>query len=270
MFTLTTNQNRITTLIVLVGWLSILVAGQSLWTALRTLSQRPTLTVTANQPLAVTAGPPALLLFNADALVLTLNGATTPLTVRVRDEVGRPVAGVAVQFQSDLGSVTPASVTTDAAGQASATFTAGGVAGQAVVTAQANGLAQQTAIQIVKPNSDATTHKLALEFGPSKLEHGQQATLSAVLRDASGQPVAGELVSFFGSLGEVTPASAMSDANGRVTATYRAGNASGRAMVTALAGYTSQSAAFQVGELPTQPDEPQPSLHQLFLPVVRR
>jgi hypothetical protein len=268
MFTLATNQNRITTLIVLVGWLSILVAGQSLWTALRTLSQPPTLAVTASQPLAVTAGPPALLLFSADALVLTINGDATPLTVRVRDEVGRPVPGVDVQFQSDLGTVTPGSVTTDAAGQASATFTAGGSPGRALVTAQANGLAQQTGIQLVKPGSDATTHQLALEFASGKLEHGQQATLSAILRDASGQPVAGELISFFGSLGEVSPASAMSDASGRVTATYRAGNAPGRAMVTALAGYSSQSATFQVGEMPTQPGDPQ--RHELFLPVVSR
>ncbi|RIK31089.1 MAG: hypothetical protein DCC55_36715 [Chloroflexi bacterium] len=268
MFTVTTNQNRISTLIVLVGWLSILVAGYALWASLGTLSQNLHPAATTNQPLATNSGPPALLLFNADALVLTLNGATTPLTVRVRDEVGRPVPGVEVRFQSDLGTVAPASATTDAAGQASATFTAGGVAGQAVVTAQLDGLTQQTAIQIVKPGSDATTHKLALEFGPGKLEHGQQATLSAVLRDASGQPVAGELVSFFGSLGEVTPASAMSDASGRVTATYRAGNIPGQAMVTALAGYSSQSATFQVGEVPTQPGDPQ--RHELFLPVVSR
>ena len=224
---------------------------------------------TAQQPLVIEAGSPVLLLLNADALVLTINGDATPLTVRVRDEVGRPVPGVEVRFQSDLGAVTPATATTDAAGQVSASFTAGGEAGQAVVTAQANGLTQQTAIQIVKPNSDATTHQLALEFGSGKLEHGQQATLSAVLRDAAaGQPVVGELVSLFGSLGEVTPASAMSDANGRVTATYRAGAAPGRAMITVLAGYTSQSATFQVGELPTQPTEPQ--VHKLFLPVVSR
>lgn len=269
MFTFTTNQNRISTVLVLVGWLSILVAGQSLWTALRTLSQHPIPAVTANQPLAVAAGPPALLLFSADALVLKINGDATPLTVRVRDEVGRPVPGVEVQFQSDLGTVTPGSVTTDAAGQASATFTAGGSPGQALVTAQANGLAQQTAIQLVKPGGDATTHQLALEFASGKLEHGQQATLSAILRDASGQPVAGELVSFFGSLGVVSPASAMSDANGRVTATYRAGDAPGRAMVTALAGYSSRSATFQVGA-PVTPPPPPGGQHSIHLPVVTR
>jgi hypothetical protein len=260
------NRHRLGYTILLIGLLSLIFAGQRIGFAaasLRSLAQPAT---TVAQPLVAAAGPPSLLLLNAEALVLTMNGDTTTLTARVRDEIGRPVPGVSVQFQSELGRVTPAKVTTDAAGLANTIFTAGGTPGQAVVTAAVNGLAQQSAIQIVKPNSDATTHKLVLEFSPGKLEHGQQANFSAVLSDASGQPVAGELVSFFGSLGEVTPASAMSDASGRVTATYRAGSAPGQAKLTALAGYASRSVAFQVGELPAPPD----TSDKIFLPMVTR
>lgn len=255
------NTHRISFLIWLIALLSLLLAGRGVgFAALRSLAQ-PTTTAGAE----VAAGPPALLLLNADALVLAMNGESTALTVRVRDAIGRPVAGAAVQLQSDRGSVNPATVTTDAAGRATATFKSGNAPGQAVITAKAGNLAQQSAIQIVKPNTDATTHRLALTVGANKLEPGQTVQISAVLRDAAGQPVAGELVSLFGSLGEVTPASAMSDANGRVTASYRAGQAPGQAMVTALAGYASHSVAFQVGEVPA-PD----TSSKTFLPMIKQ
>jgi hypothetical protein len=101
----------------------------------------------------------------------------------------------------------------------------------------------------------------------SKLDPGQQINVSAILRDGAGQPVTGELVSFFGSLGEVTPASAVSDENGRVSFTYRAGAIPGQAMITALAGYAAHSVAFQVGEIQ---GPGQPGAERLFLPVISR
>ena len=68
------------------------------------------------------------------------------------------------------------------------------------------------------PATSATTNVLTLDFGASQLDPGQTAPISAVLRDSAGQPVAGELITLFGSLGEVTPASLMSDADGHITA----------------------------------------------------
>jgi hypothetical protein len=136
--------------------------------------------------------------------------------------------------------------------------------------AEANGLTGEAAIQLFNPGGSALAHTLALEFGASKLDPNQEAPVSAVLRDAAGQPVAGELVSLFGSLGEISPASALSDANGRVTATYRAGNTPGQAMITALAGYASKSVALQVGNAPTEPDTPGQPTHKTFLPMVTR
>lgn len=271
MSTITSNQIRIAALILLVSLLSLAAAAQrQLMDSLHNLAAGGATSWTLSQSLTSDAGAPALVLLNADALVLAMNGGTTTLTARARDEVGKPVPGVEVHFQSDRGSVTPARATTDAAGLVRATFTAGGQPGQAVITAQANGIAQQTTIQIAKPNSDAAKYKLALEFGATKLDPGQQATFSAVLRDASGQPAAGELVSLFGSLGEVAPASVMSDANGRVSASYRAGNAPGQAMITVLAGYATQSVAFQVGDLATPTPTGTGDEHSLYLPLVTR
>jgi hypothetical protein len=58
----------------------------------------------------------------------------------------------------------------------------------------------------------------------------------------------------------------MSDANGRVTATYHAGQNAGAAMITALAGAAAQSVTFQVGT-PATPEQP---THKAFLPLVNR
>jgi hypothetical protein len=255
-------------LLFLVGLLAFAVVGQprlsSLVAALNDMTGEP---ITAQQPLVIDAGLPALLLLDADALVLTTESGATQVTARVRDAEGKAVAGVVVQFSSTLGGIDPASVTTDAEGVATATFNAGGAQGQALVSAAANGLTREAAIQLVKPNSDATANTLALDFAATKLDLGQQVAFSAVLRDSTGAPVAGELVSLFGSLGEVSPASVMSDANGRVSATYHAGAAAGRAMITVLAGYAAQSATFQVGEIIT---EPEPPAHKSFLPLVTR
>lgn len=80
-----------------------------------------------------------------------------------------------------------------------------------------------------------------MDFGASQLDPGRRPPWNAVLRDSAGQPVAGELVTLFGSLGEVTPASALSDANGRITASYHAGPNAGAAMITVLAGVAARS-----------------------------
>jgi adhesin/invasin len=195
-----------------------------------------------------------------------MTSGTTQLTAQVRDAVGNPVAGSAVQFQSNLGTINPANTTTGANGVASVTFQASGAAGRALVTATTGGLSREAAIQLVNPATSATNNVLALDFSPSQLNPGQEAAISAVLRDAAGQPVAGELVTLFGSLGEVTPVSAMSDANGRVTATYRAGQHAGPAMITVLAGVAAQSVTFQVGTRGT----PNQSSPKAYLPQVRR
>lgn len=254
--------------IVLVSLFSLLVAG---YPALQHALNRLTNAVADSQLVVLTGGQlaqssatPALLLLNPDQLVTPINGGTTTLTVRVRDAASQPLPGVIVQLHSTLGSVAPASVTTDHAGAAVVNFTAGSVPGQAQVVAETGGLTQEAAIQLVKP-TDPLANTLTLNINASQLDPGQALPVQVTLRDAGGAPLAGELVSFFGSLGEVTPASAMTDAEGRVTFTYRAGTTAGQAMITTLAGYTTASATIQVGD----PAKPSPA-NRLFLPLVNR
>jgi hypothetical protein len=274
------NLLRISSIILIVGVLGLAVAGQhKMLTSLQELSRSLNAPAANIAPASSDApkgdtvaqlGAPALLLLQADELALPMESGAAQVTARVRDTKGQPVAGVEVHFTSELGSVSPPSVVTDDNGKALATFTAGGAQGQALIMAEANGLTGEAAIQLFNPGGNALAHTLALEFGASKLDPNQEAPVSAVLRDAAGQPVAGELVSLFGSLGEISSASALSDANGRVTATYRAGNTPGQAMITALAGYASKSVALQVGNAPTEPGTPGQPTHKAFLPVVTR
>jgi len=257
---------RINGLLFLLGLLSLALVGQPRFAALQgTLQRLAEITISA-PPLVISTEAPALLLLQADALVLPKDNGTAQITARVRDAQGNPVAGTLVQFQSDLGSVNPTSASTDADGIALTTLQATGTAGRALVTATANGLSREAAVQLVNPATSATTNILTLDFGAAQLNPGQTATINAVLHDAAGQPVGGELVTLFGSLGEVTPASAMSDATGRVTATYRAGPNAGAAMITALAGVAARSVAFQVGAA----DTPGELSNKAFLPLVSR
>lgn len=68
--------------------------------------------------------------------------ATTPLSVKVVNQDGTPLAGVAVAWSvtSGGGSVSPTTSTTDASGIASASFTAGASEGTTVVSAAVTGL----------------------------------------------------------------------------------------------------------------------------------
>lgn len=201
------------------------------------------------QPTNPNAGPPAVLLLDAEALVLTNDGATTSVTAHVRDAVGAPVSGATVDFfQTTGGTTIPESAPTDGNGMISVTFTAGSAIGQALIGARINDLTQREAIQIVKPNSDATGHTLSLSVAAGKLNENEQANVTATLRDASGQPVVGELISLFGSLGEISPASGVSDSNGQVSVSYQAGNRAGIARITALSGVVADSATLQVGD----------------------
>lgn len=84
------------------------------------------------------------------------------------------------------------------------------------------------------------------------------------LIDSSGQPIGGQLITFFGSLGEVSPASALSDVTGRITGTFTGGSIPGQARVSVLAGYASASSVLEV-EQATIPGE-----NLAYLPVVLR
>ncbi len=125
------NSYRINALLFVIGLLLLALAGPQRFANLLDELNRRAGALTGAQPTVLSAEPPATLLLQADALVLPIANGAAQVTARVRDAKGQPVAGVTVQFQSQLGNVAPASSTTDANGAAITTFHAAGVAAQA-------------------------------------------------------------------------------------------------------------------------------------------
>ncbi|MCB0171329.1 MAG: Ig-like domain-containing protein [Anaerolineae bacterium] len=176
-------------------------------------------------------------------------GGETSLTVSLQDGLGQPVVGETIALSTTLGSVSPISTTTDATGQATATFTAGPLAGRATVTAQASGL--QASVDIAIENPGISTVNLVL--GADELLPGGQTSLVATVVDQFGRPVVGQLVSLFGSLGAASPSSGITDNNGQVSGTFIAGTRFGEARVTALSGSASDTTTILIRDPATAP-----------------
>ncbi|MEJ5991471.1 Ig-like domain-containing protein [Ramlibacter sp. PS3R-8] len=169
---------------------------------------------------------------SADAFQFLSPNANSNVNVNVNRTVtvqfltnGNPVAGQAINFSTTRGTVTPASVATDANGQASATINSAS-AGPATIVAQ-SGSAQVT----LSVNFLATApRELELQASPSAVapnsggSTNNQSALSAIVRDSSGNAVANRVVSFTAesdpSGGTISPATAMTDSSGTATTQF--------------------------------------------------
>lgn len=143
------------------------------------------------------------------SIVLSLNASTvTPLvpatvSVRLLDGLQQPVAGAVVTLRTgrtNLAAVSTASVLTNAQGQASASLAslASGVAGadELIATATVAGVAVQSTVGF-SVSAAAPTLQLALQPDAAlRASTTPPATLTATLRDAAGQPQAGQVVRF--------------------------------------------------------------------------
>jgi alpha-tubulin suppressor-like RCC1 family protein len=179
----------------------------------------------AGVTIKVNAGsqPPA-----APAVASTL----LPVSFTILDEFGHPVPGAQVNFTTgaNSGSVNPAVGITNEAGVVSTIWTTGTQAGQQSLSATLPG---QLPITLFVNAVADTSRRINLVSGD-----GQVAPVAATLAlpltvtitDKFGNPIAGEVVIFNDSLGggaTVTPTSAVTDASGSATATWRPGAMAG-------------------------------------------
>ena len=168
-------------------------------------------------------------------------GLSPAPTVRVLDQYGAPLSGVAVVFTVTAGggTVVPASVVTDATGTATTTWTLGGVATTNTIAARAGSLAPVIF-------SASAAHGPASSIVPV-LGDGQAfpplATLSHPLIgrvvDRFGNPIAGAVVTFtvMAGGGAIQGTSAVADASGVVTSgRWTLGPETGLQKVRAQAG----------------------------------
>lgn len=159
-------------------------------------------TITANVPGSTAATVVQFIAGPANTLVLSTSpttvapGGSSTLFANVADSHGNPVSGVSVRFSgTGSGSINPALATTDAVGQARTVYTAGDTS--ATITADVGNGVNDTATISVSATT-ALVGSLNLSLGASSVAAGFPAgvTLSALVLDTDGNPVAAKTVTF--------------------------------------------------------------------------
>jgi hypothetical protein len=153
-------------------------------------------------------------------------GTTAALQVTYQSSDGIP-AGTVVDLSTTRGTLTPASA---GIGTGTANFAVtSNFAGPATVTARVGGVSSEYTFNFVS----VTPAQIDLQASPSTIGPNlggateQRATLTAVVRDAQGNPVANRLVSFNAtddpSGGSIQPGTATTDFAGRATVSFIGG-----------------------------------------------
>jgi uncharacterized protein YfaS (alpha-2-macroglobulin family) len=229
----------------------------------------PALSSTTALPAKPGAGA-ATILLRSRTMVLAPNSSAL-LAAQVRDTEGRPVSGATVSFSANSGAVVPAKVVSDGNGAAEMVYTANSGQGQVVITAEANGARDVVYLEIRNTGlPEGSSNTVALAASADKRKPGEQATITVTVLDPSGNPVRGETVTLFGSLGEVSPASGVTDAAGKATSIFTAGNSSGQARIVALSGSGSGATEVQVIGASVATPTPVPVDRRVLLPLTTR
>ena len=159
---------------------------------------------------------------------------TQQVGVLLRDGAGNPVGGTSVTFAAGNGSaVSPATVATNASGQAMTTWTMGTVAGGATLTASSGSLT---------PATFSATAVAGAPAALAKVNDGQTGPVGSPLpnlvgvlvTDSYGNPVKDVDVAFVGANGSaVSPASVKTDASGQAMTQWSLGTTAGAMSVSA-------------------------------------
>ena len=147
---------------------------------------------------------------------------------------GTAVVGQAVAFASTRGTLSAATATTDASGNASITIYSSS-SGPAIIAATATGVSAQLAVDFIA----TVPTQVAVQASPATVPIKGQSTISAIVRDATGNLVQGQTVNF--ALTDITGgslsfASVVTDAQGTAQTVYTASttpSTSGGVTVTA-------------------------------------
>lgn len=162
----------------------------------------------------------------AGELALKL-GASTKYTLKVVDGTGKAVPGAPVELLSSLGNaLSEGSVTTDAAGTATFTYTAT-KAGSDTITAQSLGTSVQQTVVV-----SAVDLAFVTPAASTQILVGTPQTFTARYL-SGGSGVAAKTVSFSTTRGVLAPATAMTNASGEASVSVSS-NSAGPATVVAV------------------------------------
>jgi len=179
----------------------------------------------------------------ATPAAIVANGtASSTLVASVEDANGNPVVGTTVTWGTNLGTLSSASSTTDAAGKATVTLK-GTVAGSASITATAVAGGTSTNVTLT---ADGTTAKVIdLTATPASIiaNGSSTSTLVATINDANGNPVgSGAVVRWSTTSGYLAAASTVTDGNSKASVILTSSTVAGTATVTAASAAGSSNA----------------------------
>jgi PKD repeat protein len=183
---------------------------------------------------------------------LFANGASVPLNGSVGivgtviEASGTPVQnGTVVTFTTTLGRIDPSEARTNN-GRVTVQLISDGRSGTARITAISGG-ATSDALEI--PVGGAAAANVTLRADPGSVgANGGTVQLVAIVRDESGNPVAGVPVTFSTTAGQIAASSSNTDANGEARTTL---TTTREATVTARAGAQEATATVTVQAAPT-------------------
>lgn len=150
-------------------------------------------------------------------------GANATITVNY-SQSGAGVAGQTISFSTTRGTLSAAQAATNASGDATVTVSANN-AGAALITATniLNGTTIQRTVEFVA----TVPATLELQASPFTVATNDQATITAIVRDAAGNLVKNQVVNFVltdTSNGSLTVAQAVTNSQGRAQTFYTASN----------------------------------------------
>ena len=200
-------------------------------------SQAPDLSAPAS--LDVNVNPQSVLINGNAAISITLlNGYRQPVTQTTF-----------VTMATNLGTITPSAGNTDSHGVISATFIAGNTPGMATIMAATNNITGTAQIEVKGYSPAALTLTSTATLLPVS---SGQTIVTATLHNQMNQPMQGAVVSFTGTLGQVSPVTTTTNANGVAVTTFSAGPMPGLGSVTAKCSSLTKVVSFQSGYTASQ------------------
>jgi hypothetical protein len=196
----------------------------------------------------------------------TVGTALSPCVVAVKDTNGNPVAGFMVNFAiaSGNGSLSAATVVTNAQGQAQSTLTLGKTAGANTVTANAGGLTGSP-VTFTETGTAGAASQLLVVSGDSqtaKVGSALAMPLVVAVKDANGNGVAGVTVTFAVTAGggSLSATMATTGATGQAQSVLTVGATAGANTVTASAAGVSPVSFNETARVLTYKDDVAPIL----------
>ncbi|OYU68348.1 MAG: hypothetical protein CFE45_43240, partial [Burkholderiales bacterium PBB5] len=208
-------------------------------------------TATISAKSGTATGSIPISLQNARSVVVTssaasvgTDGGTVLVTATVKDPSNVAIAGAAVTWSADVGSLTGQTAVTNAQGLATATYSPGSTRTQPTGTITVkSGKAPESSGSVAVQIIPTTTSIELLASAPSIGTGGDQVLISAFVKDANNIAKVGAPVSWSVDRGRISNQTVVTDSNGIARATLDAGSdrSNRTAVMTAFSGAASQT-----------------------------